>query len=146
VEGVREGAYYYDRREEALRLLKAGSFRSMAGYLCLEQALAADASCVVFLMVELDRVLEELGDRGYRAAQLEAGVVAGKLYLAAYSLGLGATGLTFYDDDVAAFFKPDTDTLANMLTVAVGIPAYKARMGRIYTGVVQHPKGGPSRP
>src|SRR3546814_12552976 len=31
--------------------------------------------------------------RGYRAAQLEGGIVGGRLYLAAYALGFGATGL-----------------------------------------------------
>ena len=50
---------------------------------------------------------DALGDRGYRAAQLEAAVTAGRLYLAAYAhRDLGATGLTFYDDAVAEFFSP----------------------------------------
>ncbi len=32
--------------------------------------------------------------------------MGGKLYLAAYALRLGASGLTFYDDDVTEFFSP----------------------------------------
>jgi len=41
--------------------------------------------------------LGALGARGDRAAQLEAGIVAGRIYLGAYANRYGATGLTFYD-------------------------------------------------
>jgi hypothetical protein len=40
----------------------------------------------------------------HRAVQLEAGIIGGKIYLTAYAQYLGATGLTFYDDDVVSFF------------------------------------------
>jgi len=40
--------------------------------------------------------LQRFGNRGYRAVQLEAGILGGKLYLAAYAQRLGATGLTFF--------------------------------------------------
>jgi len=66
------------------------------------------------------------GARGYRAAQLEGGVAAERLQLAAFALGVGATGLTFLDDDVSAFFGTRA---APMLSVAVGVPAYRARPG-----------------
>jgi hypothetical protein len=61
-----------------------------------------------------------LGERGYRAAQLAAAVGGGRVYLAAYALGLGATGLTFYDDAVTAFFSPHAAGKAVMFLVAVG--------------------------
>ena len=139
VEGVENGAYYYDRSGHRLLLLKRGEFRRVAGYLCLEQELGADASVVFFLMADLEKVLEKCGNRGYRICQFEAGVRAGKIYLAAYSLGLGATGLTFYDDDITEFFRPHAGNRSNMLTVAVGVPAYKSRKGRIIIGEVKHP-------
>jgi hypothetical protein len=59
-------------------------------------------------MVNLATVLDRFGDRGYRAAELEAGVVAGRMYLGAEAHRLGATGLTFYDDDVIRFFAPSS--------------------------------------
>jgi hypothetical protein len=37
---------------------------------------------------------------------LEAGAIGGRMYLSAYAQGLGATGLTFFDDDVINFFSP----------------------------------------
>jgi SagB-type dehydrogenase family enzyme len=118
VEGLPPGAYRFVDR--AFRILREGSFRRDAGYLCLEQRLAADAAATHFLMADLDRVLEAFGDRGYRAAQLEAGIVAGRIYLGAYAYRFGATGLTFYDDDVTAFFSPDAAGKECMLVTAVG--------------------------
>ena len=45
-----------------------------------------------------------LGERGYRACQLEGGIRGGRVYLAAHDEGIKASGLTFYDDDVIEFF------------------------------------------
>jgi hypothetical protein len=46
----------------------------------------------------------EFGARGYRMAQTVGGIIGGRIYLASHALGLGATGLTFYDDAVVEFF------------------------------------------
>ncbi|MGH7829746.1 MAG: SagB/ThcOx family dehydrogenase [Candidatus Binatia bacterium] len=120
VEGLEAGSYYFSSVEGGLRRLKTGSFRHEAGYLCLEQPLAADAGAVVFFLSDLDRVLARFGNRGYRAAQLEAGIIGGKLYLSAYSVGLGATGLTFYDDEVVEFFSPHAQGKDAIFVVALG--------------------------
>jgi SagB-type dehydrogenase family enzyme len=117
VEGLEPGAYAF--RDTELRLLRAGSFRREAGFLCLEQDLGATAAATHFVMVDLDRVLDRLGARGYRAAQLEAGIVAGRIYLGAYAHRFGATGLTFYDDEVSRFFGL-AQRMSCMLVVAVG--------------------------
>ena len=69
-----------------------GDFRDQAGFLGLEQDLPKDAAADVFFTVELERLTERFGDRAYRAAQLEAGVMGGRLYLAAYAQGFGASG------------------------------------------------------
>ena len=71
-------------------------------------------------MLDLATVLERLGNRGYRAAQLEASIAAGRLYLAAYALRLSATGLTFYDDVVTDFLSPHAQGKSVMFLVAVG--------------------------
>lgn len=121
VNAVRElasGAYVWE--EGDLRLLQEGRFAAQAGYLCLEQRLGMDAAVAVFLMAPLDRVLDVAGDRGYRLAQLEGGVVGGLVYLGAYAHRFGATGLTFYDDDVTEFFSPHAAGKACLLVVAVG--------------------------
>ena len=53
------------------------------------------------VLADLERILPGLGNRGYRVANLEAGVVGGRLYLGAYARGFGATGLTAITDNAA---------------------------------------------
>ncbi|HXE89442.1 MAG TPA: SagB/ThcOx family dehydrogenase [Terriglobales bacterium] len=120
VEGVAAGAYYLRRETLELELLKEGSFREEAAFLGLEQELPGDASVAVFFLADLKRIFERFGNRGYRAAQLEAGILGGKLYLAAYALGLGATGLTFYDDEVVRFFSPHAAGKSAVFLTAIG--------------------------
>src|SRR5439155_18858978 len=106
VDVIDPGTYVLDREGESLALLEAGYFRREAGHLGLWQALPAEAAACIFWLVDLRPVLARYGNRGYRAAQLEAAIEGGKSYLAAYALRLGATGLTFFDDEVTAFFSP----------------------------------------
>jgi SagB-type dehydrogenase family enzyme len=127
VEGLQPGAYVLE--QDGLQLLRAGAFREVAGFLDLGQALAADAAVNVYWLSDLHAVLERLGNRGYRAAQLEAAIQAGRLYLAAYALGLGATGLTFFDDDVSRFFSPHAERKSVMFLMAVGHPARRRASG-----------------
>ncbi|HEX8769590.1 MAG TPA: hypothetical protein VF711_02340 [Acidimicrobiales bacterium] len=120
------GAYRWGLGIDGLAELAHGDFRSTARHLCLDQPLGGDGAYTVFHSADLGQVTSALGDRGYRSALLEAGIVEGRLHLAAYSLDYGATGLTFYDDEVKRFF----DTLAEpMLVTAVGKPTYSARPG-----------------
>ncbi|HZQ25070.1 MAG TPA: SagB family peptide dehydrogenase [Terriglobales bacterium] len=120
VEGLAAGAYFYDRTHHCLQLLKDGSFDNKVRYLGLEQTLPGDASVAIFFLADLHRALKVLGNRGYRAAQLEAGMIGGRIYLAAYALHLGATGLTFYDDEVVHFFSPHAKGKSAIFLVAVG--------------------------
>ncbi len=122
VSDLAPGAYVYHRPARALERLGEGDFRSQAGFLGLEQALPADASLNVYCLADLGRVLDRFGNRGYRAAQLEGGILGGKLYLAAYALRLGATGLTFYDDEVTRFFSPHAAGKSVMFLTALGRP------------------------
>ena len=123
VDELPSGAYVWRKEQKALELLEEGNFRREAGYLGLGQELPADASVNVFFLADLQPILERFGSRGYRAAQLEASMMGGRLYLAAYAQGLGATGLTFFDDDVTRFFSPHAAGKSVMFLVALGKPA-----------------------
>ncbi len=120
VDGLDPGAYACEPDGCALRLLRPGDLRSVAGHLGLGQDLPADAAANLYWLVDLEDVFRRLGDRGYRAAQLTAAIAGGRTYLAAYALGLGATGLTFFDDDVTAFLSPDAAGKAVMFLMAIG--------------------------
>jgi SagB-type dehydrogenase family enzyme len=122
VETIRPGTYYFHRDRRALETLREGDFRRRARDVCLEQDLGGDASATIFFLADLSRVLDRFGNRGYRIAQLEAGLIGGRMYLASYALGRGATGLTFYDDDVIEFFSPHAAGKSAIFVLAVGVP------------------------
>ena len=120
VENLAAGAYVLHREAHALELLKQGDFRREAGYLGLGQEIPADCSANLFFLSDLKKVLERFGNRGYRAAELEASIAGGRLYLAAYAQRLGASGLTFFDDDVTDFFSPHAAGKSVMFLIAIG--------------------------
>jgi SagB-type dehydrogenase family enzyme len=122
VQGLKPGAYFFHREQKTLELLKEGEFRAAAGHLGLDQALPADACVNIFFLADLKRILEQYGNRGYRAIQLEAGAIGGRIYLAAYAQHLGATGLTFFDDDVINFFSPHAREKSAIFLLAIGKP------------------------
>jgi SagB-type dehydrogenase family enzyme len=120
VDGLTPGAYYFQPATGQLECLKEGNFRNDARYLGLQQNLPGDAAADVFFLAGLDRILDIFGNRGYRATQLEAGILGGRMYLAAYALRLGATGLTFFDDDVTKFFSPHSAGKSAIFLIALG--------------------------
>jgi nitroreductase len=91
-------------------------------HLFVGQDLGGDASFVVLSCADI----AVMDDRNYRTAQLRAGLVEGRLHLAAYALGAGASGMTFYDSEVPEFVG---EPLEPMLFTCVGVPEYANRAG-----------------
>ncbi|MDE1843958.1 MAG: SagB/ThcOx family dehydrogenase [Thaumarchaeota archaeon] len=117
---LESGSYHFVKEKNALEQLRKGNFRHASGNLGLDQDLPYDASVTIFFMVDLDKILEHFGNRGYRVAQIDAAIAGGRMYLASYALGLGATGLTFYDDLVTNFFSPHAENKETMFLIAIG--------------------------
>jgi hypothetical protein len=127
VDGMEPGLYHWaEGRAEPYRTASEAAVRRLSRRLCLDQPLGGDSAYTDFSCADLDRVLDGYGDRGYRVAQFEAGVAAGRLQLAAFTLEHGGTGLTFSDEEVSAAFGTRA---ACMLAVSIGIPAYRAKPG-----------------
>ena len=126
VESLAPGVYQVLVSGEEPRLvlqpIRLGEFRSRAAHLALNQALGGDAAVNIYYMSDLGETLRTYGERGYRLAQMEAAVMAGWGYLAAYALGVGATGLTFLDELVVDFLGDSADGLKVMFLLAVGVP------------------------
>lgn len=139
VEGLAPGGYFYNQDVSAVgapntfleKIRESASSRNISGYLCLGQSLFSEASVVFFLMTDLQSALRSLGNRGYRASQFEAGIIAGSIYLTAYALRTGASGSTFFDDAVTEFFSPHAGNKSTMIAIGVGVPDYKASPGKI---------------
>ena len=120
VEGIESGAYAYHPQAHALELVRRGEFRGESAHLCLDQPLGGMSAATVFFLADLSRLLEAFGNRGYRLANLEAGLIGGRLYLAAYAQRFGASGLTFYDREVTAFFAPHAAGKDALFVTALG--------------------------
>src|SRR5262249_31171279 len=93
VEGVAPGIY---RWPDLAAPARAGDLRDELYRVCPDQDLGRDAAFVVIAATDLGGI----ADRGYREAQLDAGLVSGRLHLAAFALGIGATGMTFLDSEL----------------------------------------------
>jgi SagB-type dehydrogenase family enzyme len=106
VEGMTPGIYLHHPERGAVELVRAGTFRQEATRIAANQQYAGDAHVNLYYLAHLPSILERYGDRGYRLAQLEGALHAGKLHLGTYALGLGAVGSTSFDDEVIDFFSP----------------------------------------
>ncbi len=137
VVGLAPGAYVYDRRAHALAQLRAGDVRRTSAFLCLDQALGGTSSATVFFLGDLARTLERWGNRGYRLANLEAGLIGGRLYLGAYAQGFGATGLTFYDRAVVDFFSPHAAGRDAFFVTALGRSRPRSQAGGSLQGIAR---------
>lgn len=125
LDGLTPGAYRYEPGGR-FHQVRRGDLRSVAGHLCLDQRLGADAAAMTFLSADLETALQAMGGRGYPVAQLGATVAAGRMYLGGYGQRLGVTGLTFFDDEVRRLFATPAEP---MLAVAMG-PEGRRRLGR----------------
>jgi nitroreductase len=115
VDGLEPGVY-----DAELNLISARDeheLREAAGFAAMEQPHPRDAAVNVFQLGDLGAIVERLGDRGYRWAQLEAGIRAGRLQIGAFMRGWGAAASTFYDDEVSRLLGTDESPL---LMVAIG--------------------------
>jgi hypothetical protein len=119
VGGLEPGVYRWPDLSEPVR---AGRLREELYRLAMEQGLAGDAAFVVIGATNV----AALDDRGYREAQLAAGIVEGRLHLLAYALGASASGMTFIDSEIPATIGEPLDGL---LLTCVGVPEYRSSPG-----------------
>jgi nitroreductase len=115
VEGLEPGVY--DAQLNRLQAREEDELREAVGFAAMEQDHPRDAAVNVFQLADVEAVVERLGDRGYRWAQLEAGIRAGRVQIGAFARGWGAAASTFFDDEVSRELGTSD---APMLMVAVG--------------------------
>jgi SagB-type dehydrogenase family enzyme len=115
VDGLARGAYRWVYRKGSgdLTPIREGDLHADAADLALGQDLGAAAAANVYFLSDVDRVLDRLGERGYRVAQIAGGIAGGRMELA-------ATALTFFDDDVTRFFEPAAEGRQVMYLAAIG--------------------------
>ena len=156
VAGLAPGVY---RWPDLAAPARPGELRAELRRVCLGQGLPHDAAFVVIAAARL----AGLDDREYRAAQLSAGLAEGRLHLAAYALGAGASGMTFLDSEVPSLLGEPLDALLFTCVAcrsthpgrrparrpgqrAQGLPAVLGRTCPHLYGLDGDNKAGPVRP
>lgn len=124
IEGSEPGIYRY--RDGKIELERGGEVRALATALCVDQPLAGEGACAVFHSAPLEEILDACGDRGYRSLLVESGFAGGRLHLVARALGLGASGLNFYDDAVRERLELRSHP---QLVTTIGVPGYRPKPG-----------------
>ena len=117
VDGLDPGLY---RWPELGTPVVSGDLRLELRRIALGQGLAGDAAFVAIAAADLTSI----DDRRYRELQLAAGLVEGRLHLAAYALGYGASGMTFRDSEIPGLLRED---LEGLLFTCVGVPEVEHR-------------------
>jgi len=120
VEGMQSGLYFYLRNPEHtsvlkrltrkdflweettenLFLLEKGDFRSQSKFISCSQDIASDGAFSLGMITEFKESIERYGAHEYKELYWECGEIGQQLYLQATALGLSATGIGCYLDDV----------------------------------------------
>jgi len=98
VEGIPNGAYAFNKSAHALRRITQGDFREFLQYgLTMPTVNLFQVPLCLHLVGDKDHLKKELGYRGYRIQQMEAGILLQRLLIVANALGMGGHPLLGFD-------------------------------------------------
>ena len=120
VTAVASGLY---RPPDLATPVRTGDLRQEMYHACMDQGLGRDAAFVVIAAAEIAAAT----DRGYREAQLGAGLAEGRLHLAAYALGAAASGMTFVNGLIPRLLGQAN--MEGLLFTCIGVPEYSSKPG-----------------
>jgi len=102
IDELEAGVYYYRRYDHALSEIRRGEHRGRSYAASLFQDAVGNADAALVMTVDLQRLGRPDGDRGYRYAGLNAGMLGGRVYLQTTGLELGCCGIgAYFDDEVS---------------------------------------------
>ncbi|WP_417899702.1 SagB family peptide dehydrogenase [Bacillus haimaensis] len=122
VEGIQDGAYHYDSAEHTLRQVDLGDHR-----LSLQYGMSAgnvnlyQVPLCFHVAGDKDHFISELGYRGYRIQQMEAGMLVQRLLLVASALELGGHPLLGFDAALSdEIYKMDKHVETSLIQIPIG--------------------------
>lgn len=122
VEGVADGAYQYDSHNHALVQILSGDYRAIlqsgmtAGNVNLYQV-----PLCLHVAGDKEHYRKELGYRGYRIQQMEAGILTQRLLLAAAAIGFGGHPLLGFDVSICdELFNMDYVRKTCLIQIPIG--------------------------
>lgn len=123
IDALQGGVYRYLPGAHELVNVREGDPHRALFDCCLRQELGRDCAFAVIHTFDLVGLAKRYGERVYRTAHLEAGVVGQALNVGAAQLGYGASGIGgFFDHFTASLLSlPDGHVVAYITTI--GVPA-----------------------
>lgn len=123
VKDLNPGVYRYIPATHALQVVRQGDLSKACMEACLQQEFCGTAAVVFVKTVKWRDLFFPDGDRGYRYANLRAGVMGEGLYLQCTALGIGVCGVgAFLDSSVAAILDLKPGEEVPLYVTAAGKP------------------------
>lgn len=122
VEGIPNGAYYYDSGAHALRQINKGDYRLLLqNGMSLDNVNLLQVPLCLHVAGDKDFYKTSLGYRGYRILQMEAGMLVQRLLLKASAIGLGGHPLLGFDANLCdEIYKMDTQGKTSLIQIPIG--------------------------
>ncbi|WP_066308057.1 SagB family peptide dehydrogenase [Bacillus sp. FJAT-29814] len=122
VEGVSNGAYAYDKSAHALRRISNGDFREvLQNGLTMPNVNLFQVPLCLHVVGDKDHLKEEMGYRGYRIQQMEAGILVQRLLLTSCALEMGGHPLLGFDvEQCDELYRLNSKKLTSLIQIPVG--------------------------
>ncbi|MFO1443270.1 SagB family peptide dehydrogenase [Bacillus sp. Bva_UNVM-123] len=122
VESVQDGAYAYDKSAHALRRICKGDFREyMQNGLTMPFVNLFQVPLSLHVVGDKDHLKKELGYRGYRIQQMEAGILLQRLLLVACALEMGGHPLLGFDSNQSdELYGVNSQEKTSLIQIPVG--------------------------
>ncbi|MEW9676288.1 SagB family peptide dehydrogenase [Lentibacillus sp. L22] len=122
VEGIPNGTCLYESNTHALRMINKGDYRELLqNGLTMPNVNLYQVPLCLHVVGEKDYLKEELGYRGYRIQQMEAGILVQRLLLISCALGMGGHPLLGFDvNNCDQLYRIDSKGKTCLIQIPVG--------------------------
>jgi SagB-type dehydrogenase family enzyme len=130
VEGIANGAYFYDSGRHSLREIGTEDYRlQLQSGLSLDNVNLLQVPICLHIIGNKDYYKDTLGYRGYRIMQMEAGMLVQSLLLASSAAGIGGHPLLGFDTTLTdGIYKLDSENQTTLIQIPIGPFREKAWM------------------
>jgi len=127
---MRNGAYRYDGDAHALRQVRPGDHRSWLQHgMSLNNVNLFQVPLCFHVIADLNHLQSNLGYRGYRIQQMEAGMLVQRLLLAASAVGMGGHPLLGFDAHTTdEIYSIVTQGKTSLIQIPVGTYRERSRL------------------
>ncbi|ADE69754.1 MULTISPECIES: SagB family peptide dehydrogenase [Priestia] len=122
IEGIPDGAYHYDSANHALRQVDLGDHRLSLQYgMPVGNVNLSQVPFCFHVAGDKDHFISELGYRGYRIQQMEAGMLVQRLLLAASAIDMGGHPLLGFDANLCdEIYKMEQQGKTSLIQIPTG--------------------------